>query len=122
MGIIKNSIDRFSDMKLNCDLEDNIKSIYLLDKYRVKQGEFIKNVENGIVYCRGFYAHGNYIGKIESRDKGSGLFFYYFSIISPGVEINEEKHKKELALFRLGGIECPQLLLYLKDYGYEEEK
>ena len=48
------------------------------------------------------------------------LIFEYYSIISPGNKIDEQEHRRELVKLRLGVIKCPQLSLYLKDYGYEE--
>ena len=36
--------------------------------------------------------------------------------------ISEEEYKKELVLYRLGEIDCPQLSLLLKDYEFEGGK
>ena len=121
MGRIKDKLARFRDMKLVCN-EDGINEYYLVDSYRVKQGEFFVYWD-GIFKSSGFYAHGNKIGKHVYTHLQNGLVkLDFYSIISHGKEISEEDYRKELALYRLGDIECPQLSLFLKDYGYEEKK
>ena len=53
--------------------------------------------------------------------KDKAFFKYYYSIIHSDKTISEQDYKKELAMFRLGIIKCPQLSIYLKDYGYDDE-
>lgn len=123
MGRIKDKSFRFKDMKLVCE-DIGIQEFYLVDSYRVKQGEFFIYWE-GIFKTRGFYAHGNNIGKhvYTNLQKGNGfVVINFYSILSYGMEISEEEHRKELVKLRLGLIECPQLSLFLKDYGYEEKE
>jgi hypothetical protein len=121
VGRIKDKLARFNNMKLVCE-DIGIKEYYLVDSYRVKQGEFFVYWD-GVFKSSGFYAHGNKIGKhIYTNLNNGSCKISFFSIVSYGKEITEEEHRKELAKLRLGLIECPQLSLYLKDYGYEEEK
>jgi hypothetical protein len=119
-GIGKNDNDRFNEIKLVKEFDDIISSnkIFLLDKYNTKQGEFILTIGN-LYKCSGFYAHGNYIGVNKIFFISGNLTIDYYSIISPGVKISEVEYRKELVKLRFGLIKCPQLSLYLKDYGYE---
>jgi len=121
MGRINEKLSRFRDMKLVYE-DNSVREYYLVDSYRVKQGEYFIYWE-GVFKSSGFYAHGNNIGKQVYTHLQSGLVkLDFYSIVKPGEEISEEDYRKELALYRLGEIDCPQLSLLLKDYGYEEKK
>jgi hypothetical protein len=77
-----------------------------------QQGEYIRYHKDGSIYLKGFFKDGFFIGKRYYNEK-----YYFYSFINPEKEISEQEHKKELAMVRLGLIDCPIEFSYLlKDY------
>jgi len=97
--------------------------VFLVDKYNRWQGECII-IDNCILH--GFFRNGVRIGKQTKTDRSSGnIISHTYYPLRHGVvqqPILEEEYKRELALFRLGEIECPHLSYLLKDYEFEDGK
>lgn len=89
----------------------------LIDKNGREWGEYIDYWQNGNIKHIGFNKCGEQIGlwKYYNED-GSFDENFYSSMIEPGKEISENEHKKELAMLRLGLIECPEFDILIKDY------
>ena len=103
-------------MKLRKEIQyydtGEIFSIKLKDENNITQGEFISYYKDGSTYVKGFLKDGWLIGKYYD-----GGEYVFYSIISPGNEISEQKHKKELAMIRFGLTKEPKAFSYLlKDY------
>jgi|688.fasta_scaffold1645494_1 hypothetical protein len=94
-------------------------TVKIVDRKNLCQGESIV-FKNGKLCYRAFCKDGDFIGKVYDYN-GYGEIFHvsFYSFIKKGDSISEQEHKKELFLLRLGEIKCPQLSIYLKDFGYE---
>jgi antitoxin component YwqK of YwqJK toxin-antitoxin module len=99
-----------------------ISAIKIVDDNGKSQGEGKYFYEYGKFWYRAFCKDGYFIGKVDDYN-GYGEIFHvsFYSFIKKGDSISEQEYKKELFLLRLGEIKCPQLSIYLKDFGYEGE-
>jgi len=70
-----------------------------------------KHFHNYVIYKSGMLDIFVQIKRSETK---------YYNMV--GKEISEAEYMKELALFRLGEIKCPQLNYLLKDYEFEDGK
>lgn len=115
------------ELKLYVKIDSVSGNIYwkeLRDNYGNDWGEYIDYWENGNIKFTGFNKMHKQIGIwIKYKEDGSLDCYYYFSIINIGEVISEQDYKKELAMLRLGLIECPEFDILIKDYekdfGYE---
>jgi hypothetical protein len=107
--------------KLKLVIEENsgFKTIKIVDENDECQGESI-HFDGSFFWYKAFCKDGYFVGKVvdyNTLGKVEAISFYSFEKL--GKNISEEEHRKELFKLRMGIIECPQLSIYLKDFGYE---
>ena len=106
-------------LKLVIDEGSIFKTIKIVDEDNLSQGEIVI-LRHGFFWNKSFCVNGHFVGKIvDYNKKGEIESIFFYSLENLGKNISELAHKKELAKLRLGLIECPQLSIYLKDFGYE---
>jgi len=107
--------------KLKLVIEEGFRfnTIKIVDEKNLSQGEIVV-LRDGFFWFKAFCVNSYFVGKVvDYNKKGEIEDLNFYSFITPGVRINELKNKKEMAKLRLGLIECPQLSIYLKDFGYD---
>jgi len=86
---------------------DKYKSIIIVDRKNLCQGESI-HFKNGFCWYRAFCKDEYFIGKVvDYNESGEIDSIRFYSFINEGKNISEQEYKKELAMIRLGLIECP---------------
>ena len=106
-------------LKLVVEESSGFKTIKIIDENDECQGESI-HFNGSFFWYKAFCKNEYFVGKVIDYNKSGeiqSISFYSFENL--GKNISESEHKKELAKLRLGLIECPQLSIYLKDFGYE---
>ena len=82
-------------------------------------GEYITYYENGILMSYGFCRESHSIGlwKYYNVDgKLREVVYYSLRKGELGEIISDLEYKKQIALLRLGGIECPEFDILINDY------
>lgn len=90
----------------------------LRDKKDNCWGEYIDfSLSTGNILYRGFNINDKQVGMwTRYHEDGKIEENYFFSFLTPGLDIDECEYKKELAMIRLGIIEVPALDILIKDY------